>query len=625
MSYRTLSIVAVPLAVTLLCAAGAHAQRRVMQPGDLFRVERLGAITYAPDGRQATVEIRRPGRWLDGDIPTTDIGLIDVTTGALRILTPSSPAYIGFFGARWSPTGERLVLLSVDTNAVIRPWVWTMGASAPVLLPDFVLHESAADPAVAFWSDADHVVFRMREPSAPSDGPLYVAIQRARNVADAWQRARAARTASVTVLDAHGLDTVAAPSRIVSVHVRTGAVTTLARGAVHRPRLSADGRTLTWSREHPALPVAQASTFFDPRVQAGAIYDRVNWGHEVHHVDARTGASVPPPAPDTTGSRPPAAARAALRVADDPEDGTTLWLARPGRPDTVIWRGNAWVRDIEPGRAEAIRYTASDGTALTGWFLYPPGHATGRPLPIVTIVYPGALYTERVPRTFSLLNEHFEHPQMFAALGYGVLLPSMPEPEQPLQHRALDALPRGVLPLLDTLIARGIADSGRIALLGQSAGGYATLGLITQTDRFRTAIASAAYANLTSLYGTFYGQYRYGDGGHPQHAQVLRMLQFERGYFGAGAPPWEEPERYRLNSPITHVAHVRTPLMLIHGDADFIPVQQAEEVFTALYRRDQRVRFLRYAGEGHTISARENVLDLWQRIDDWLRETMPPP
>ena len=49
------------------------------------------------------------------------------------------------------------------------------------------------------------------------------------------------------------------------------------------------------------------------------------------------------------------------------------------------------------------------------------------------------------------------------------------------------------------------------------------------------------------------------------------------------------------------------------------------EAVTALYRQDKRVRLVRYAGEGHTITARANVLDMWQRIEEWLRETMPAP
>lgn len=91
---------------------------------------------------------------------------------------------------------------------------------------------------------------------------------------------------------------------------------------------------------------------------------------------------------------------------------------------------------------------------------------------------------------------------------------------------------------------------------------------------------------------------------------------------GMDGPPWQHPDRYRENSAIHRAHKVETPLLLIHGELDFIPIQQAEEFFTALYRKDKRVRLLRYAGEGHTISDRANVLDMWQRIERWLAETM---
>jgi dipeptidyl aminopeptidase/acylaminoacyl peptidase len=91
---------------------------------------------------------------------------------------------------------------------------------------------------------------------------------------------------------------------------------------------------------------------------------------------------------------------------------------------------------------------------------------------------------------------------------------------------------------------------------------------------------------------------------------------------GLGGPPWKQAERYRENSAIHRADKVETPLLLIHGETDFIPIQQSEEFFTALFRQDKRVKFLRYAGEGHTISDRENVLHLWQRMEQWLRETM---
>jgi dipeptidyl aminopeptidase/acylaminoacyl peptidase len=79
----------------------------------------------------------------------------------------------------------------------------------------------------------------------------------------------------------------------------------------------------------------------------------------------------------------------------------------------------------------------------------------------------------------------------------------MPLPENPTESHALAPLSSGVLPAVEALITRGIADSDRIAVVGQSAGGFATLGLITQTTSFRSAIASAGYSDLVSLYGTF--------------------------------------------------------------------------------------------------------------------------
>jgi dipeptidyl aminopeptidase/acylaminoacyl peptidase len=314
---------------------------------------------------------------------------------------------------------------------------------------------------------------------------------------------------------------------------------------------------------------------------------------------------------------------AALFVEQDPSVGTRLWMARAQAPPRVVWSGNAWVGEVRTGRAEHIRYQARDGRALDGWLLYPPGHAQGTPLPIVAQVYPGRVYGGAVPGAFSLLTADFEHPQLFAALGYGVLLPGVPEPENPTPDDQRAALLNGVLPLLDTLVARGIADSARIGVMGQSAGGFGVLALITETTRFRTAIASASYANFESLYGTFYGQSRYGDAGHPLDAQLLRMVQMERGHAALGASPLAAPEAYRRNSPLYRADRVQAPLLLIHGDHDFIPAQQAEEFFTALYRQDKRARFVRYYGEFHTIAARANVLDMWTRIADWLRETLP--
>src|SRR5882724_6314594 len=148
-------------------------------------------------------------------------------------------------------------------------------------------------------------------------------------------------------------------------------------------------------------------------------------------------------------------------------DGSHLWLCGGGRHPksscTEIWHANGWIQNIKTGSVESIPYKAADGSALTAWLLLPPDYSAGTRLPMVAIVYPGLTYDAKQPSVFSLYKADFwEHPQLFAALGF--------------------------------------ADPDRVAVAGQSDGGFATLGLITETNRFRSAIESAGFSDLVSLY-----------------------------------------------------------------------------------------------------------------------------
>jgi dipeptidyl aminopeptidase/acylaminoacyl peptidase len=378
------------------------------------------------------------------------------------------------------------------------------------MLRGLQLHDDLADTPAIEWSDETHLVLLVRDTTQRNAGPLYVRILRDRNAADEHSHALAGNVAAVTVIDSHDSVASAPRSRLVSVDVRTNAIAMLAEGALHHPTVSADRRTITYRQESPGATV-RPSTFLNMRGDAGAAYLAVDWGAETRHIDARTGARVA--APDSTRAVARETSLANLRVVSSSSEGTRLVLARRAKPDTTIWRGNAWARDVETGRAESIACTSASGKPLTGWLLSPPNHSRSRKLPIVTIVYPGTTYGARVPSSFDIFNDNFEHPQLFAAIGYGVLLASMPVSDEGRQASSFDELTSGVLPLVDTIIARGIADSTRIAVLGQSTGGYAVLGLVTQTNRFRSAIASAAYSDIASDYGTFYGEYRSGDAG----------------------------------------------------------------------------------------------------------------
>ena len=85
--------------------------------------------------------------------------------------------------------------------------------------------------------------------------------------------------------------------------------------------------------------------------------------------------------------------------------------------------------------------------------------------------------------------------------------------------------------------------------------------------------------------------------------------------------PWEQPELYRERSPLTHVANIRTPVLIIHSEADQnCPINQSEQFYAALIQLGRTAEFLRLPGEGHLINlvgrpssrrARAEAMDRW--------------
>jgi dipeptidyl aminopeptidase/acylaminoacyl peptidase len=299
---------------------------------------------------------------------------------------------------------------------------------------------------------------------------------------------------------------------------------------------------------------------------------------------------------------------------------------------------NAWVAQLAQPRKMLIRYKSESGDSLDAVALLPTSYSPGRRYPMVTWVYAGQMYSDTAGAPGNLLRAGSLNLALLAARGYVVLFPSMPlMPGQSsggdvgprLMNGALpsggsDVLPQltsGVLPAVDRLVALGIADPDRVAVMGQSFGGYSTLGLVTQTKRFRTAIALAVISDFLSLYSTLRPWDRYRD---YSQVNLANPKMAEAGQFRLGASPWTNLWRYLVNSPVRYADRVETPVMIMQGDLDPLGPEQAEEFFTALYRLGKRARLVRYVGEEHVIQSPGNVRDMWMRIDEWLSETMPP-
>lgn len=285
-------------------------------------------------------------------------------------------------------------------------------------------------------------------------------------------------------------------------------------------------------------------------------------------------------------------------------DGTqpVYVAATPASAGEVYWAGTPLtsyaLTDVELFTPVRRTFTAPDGTPIEG-FLLRDDTLTG-PGPLLLDIH-GGPHNAWAP-VFD--GAHLYH-QVLAARGWTVLT---------LNPRASDgygeafytaaagawglADEQDFLAPLDELVAEGVADPDRLAVTGYSYGGYMTCWLSARSGRFRAAIPGGSVTDLVSLSGT-------SDLGH-----FLKVFECK------GDLPSQ--------SPLTHVAGVTAPTLLLHGDADDrCPVGQAEQWFAALRERGVPVRLVRYPGASHlfVLNGRpSHRFDYNERIIAWLQQ-----
>jgi len=162
----------------------------------------------------------------------------------------------------------------------------------------------------------------------------------------------------------------------------------------------------------------------------------------------------------------------------------------------------------------------------------------------------------------------------------------------------------------------------RLAILGHSYGGYTTMAAITQTSRFRAAVALSGISNMMTNWEYQPAVQR------PVPEEGLRF-NWSTGYTessqgGMGVPPWTDPARYVRNSPVFFADRVTTPLLLMHGDQDVVQLAGSEAMFSALFRQSKDAELVTYWGEGHGIMSPGNVRDMYGRIFDFLDARLRP-
>lgn len=287
---------------------------------------------------------------------------------------------------------------------------------------------------------------------------------------------------------------------------------------------------------------------------------------------------------------------------------------------TTTFKDSKKITDINPqmkdylwGSSQLTSWTDFNGDKVEGLLLLPEGYSKDKTYP--TIVYFYERYTENLNK-FHMPQPSWSIiiPSYCTSNGYVVLIPDIKYETGYPGKSSYDAIVSGTM----ALIERGIANKEKIALQGQSWGGYATSYLVTQTNLYACAAPGAPVSNMTSAYG-----------GIRWESGMARSFQYEHGQSRIGATPWERRDLYIDNSPLFFADRVNTPLFIRHDDADeAVPWYQGIEFYIALRRLGKPVWMINYNNEPHNLKNRYARKDfserLYQFLDYYLKDTDMP-
>lgn len=253
------------------------------------------------------------------------------------------------------------------------------------------------------------------------------------------------------------------------------------------------------------------------------------------------------------------------------------------------------------GNSELVRFKNGDGVPLSAMLIKPENFDPSKKYPMMVYIY--ETLSENVHRFVDPRPGHSINPAYYASNGYLVLEPDI---VYTIGHPGPSAL-KCVLPAIQAVVDKGFVDEKAIGIQGHSWGGYQIAYMITQTTRFKAASAGAPVANMTSAYSGI----RWGSG-------LPRQFQYEHTQSRIGGSLWETPMLYLENSPVFRADQVKTPLLMIHNDADdAVPWYQGIEYYLALRRLGKEVYLFTYNGEPHGLRKRQDQKDYTMRLQQY--------
>jgi dipeptidyl aminopeptidase/acylaminoacyl peptidase len=311
------------------------------------------------------------------------------------------------------------------------------------------------------------------------------------------------------------------------------------------------------------------------------------------------------------------------RVSDAPYD-SNISLTRDGRSSAVVRQSftqppEVWVGAVGNwtqvthrnsglqqawGKSVSLHWTADVGK-VQGWLTYPRDFDPSKKYPLVVRVHGGPSWAI-VP----YWPTRWDFSMALPSQGYFVLQPN-PRGSygQGEKFTAANRKDWGggdfqdILAGVDEAIKSARIDPQRVGITGWSYGGYMTMWGVTQTNRFRAAVAGAGISNLQSYYG--------------ENKVDQSLIPF------MGASVYDDPSVYLKSSPINFIKKAKTPTLIVVGDSDGeCPAPQSYEFWHALRTFGVPTQLVIYPHEGHHFSDPAHSRDLIERAVVWFNSYM---
>ena len=264
-------------------------------------------------------------------------------------------------------------------------------------------------------------------------------------------------------------------------------------------------------------------------------------------------------------------------------------------------------KSIEKVHKEVIKYKRADGVDLTATLYLPAGYDMRKKekLPMIMWAYPAefkdkssAGQSTANPNSFTYLS--YGNPIYWVTRGYAILddaaFPIIGEGDKQPNDTFVQQLVANAKAAIDAVDNLGYIDRKKVAVGGHSYGAFMTANLLSHSDLFAAGIArSGAYNRTLTPFG---------------------FQSEERSY-------WKAPDVYNTMSPFMNADKMKTPMLIIHGEADNnsgTHTMQSERYFQALKSFGAPVRMVILPKESHGYAAKENILHLLWEQDRWLEK-----